>query len=461
MKALGWIVVVVTLCAVAAPAAGSGASWILFNATVVCMTAPDEAYDAIALIDDRIAAVGPLEALRPLADQNTRWSDLGGRAVYPGFIDAHTHLLDACGPVGLTVEQAQRLALSYGVTSAADMLITPGNLDELVAEAIRGNVRVRMSLYLAVNDPCGQAFGPWYLEYEPLTEIAPRLRVGGVKIFAERSSCGSEPIGMTFTPPLADHLSPAGETWYGSNIPLFGREELSEILAQATGDGFPVAIHAIGDAGIELALDALAEINLPLGPLRPMILHNTFLRDDLLPRFTRQGVIAAVETVNPCFVQFYDEMFPTIAHSLVRRWGDLSTMGTHMVSDSDWPWHEAGAFHPMSRLEGLVSASSIPSEYEQWMPCRPLSPGHVVTIWQGLRMMTTEAAYALHRDDELGSLEPGKLADLVILSGDPRATDPSELHRIEIDATIIAGTVEWEDGTVFSDESRLGPSSEI
>ncbi|MGD9676362.1 MAG: hypothetical protein AB7V19_06730, partial [Candidatus Bipolaricaulia bacterium] len=78
-----------------------------------------------------------------------------------------------------------------------------------------------------------------------------------------------------------------------------------------------------------------------------------------------------------------------------------------MVADSDWPWCDPGFLSPLVRLANLVSPENASPAYALWEPCGPLSPGQLVSVWQGLRMMTSEAAYALHCEDERGTLEVG------------------------------------------------------
>ena len=348
-------------------------------------------------------------------------------SVLPGFIDPHTHLLADASREGLSIAAAQTQAIACGITSAAEMLVRPDELPTFTAAAERGEVRLRTSLYLAYNDLCGTVLGPWYVEYEPFEEIAPRLRIAGVKVFAERSTCGDERAAISFSGALRPLLSPAGAFWYGEDRPLFTTAELAAIVRGAAERGFPVAIHAIGDAAVETALAALDAAGEKALALRPMVLHNLFLRDDLVPQFARLGVVAGVESTNACFVDVYDDLLPTLRTTLVRRWGDLVGSGAHVVADSDWPWCDPGFLSPLVRLANLVSPTHASPAYASWEPCEPLSSGQLVSVWQGLRMMTTEAAYALHCETELGTLESGKLADLVVLSANPLLVHPKDL----------------------------------
>ena len=424
-------------------------STVLFDGIVVTMVAEGDSHEAIAIADNKILAIGSNSEILTLVGPATQLIDLRGAVVYPGFIDPHTHILNDSWNRGLSPIESQDLALRYGVTSAADMYTGPDLVETYVQMANRGDMRVRFSLYLIYNTSCGEVLGHWYTSYEPLVEIAPRLRIGGVKIFSETSVCGDELIGISFTPELNTLLSPGGFEWYGSNHPLFSQDELAGVIRQAANDGFPVAIHAIGDGGVQLSLDALEEaLNGSSNGLRHAILHNLFIRDDLLSRFADLGVVAAVESMSSCFANFYRDLLPDSYKHIVRRWADLVATGAHVTADSDWPWSAEEAISPLFRLQALMSPENHSTSYEDWEPCGLLPVDQLLTAWQGLRMMTIEAATMLHRDHELGTLEPGKLADLVVLSEDPLHTSVESLTDIEVLLTMVDGIIEYQRHTV-------------
>lgn len=115
-----------------------------------------------------------------------------------------------------------------------------------------------------------------------------------------------------------------------------------------------------------------------------------------------------------------------------------------MTADSDWPWSAEEAISPLFRLQALMSPINHSQSYGDWEPCGLLPEDQLLTAWQGLRMMTIEAATMLHRDHELGTLEPGKLADLVVLSMDPLHTDVDQLTKIEVLLTMVDGVIEYQ-----------------
>jgi hypothetical protein len=325
------------------------------------------------------------------------------------------------------------------------MVVEPGDVERYIAMAQEGIVRVRTHLFLAYNDLCGDVYGPWYTTYTPLVEIAPRLAIGGVKVFVERSSCGPQRPAISFGDELRPLLSPAGAFWYGEDRPLFSTDELAAVVREAAGAGFPVAMHAIGDAAVETALRALFAAGPEAAALRPLVLHNLFVRDDLLPLYAEAGATALVEPVNACFVDTYDDMLPVAYADVVRRWGDLAASASSIAAGSDWPWGDAGSLDPLFRLANLVSRANASPAYASWEPCESLSSNQTVSVWQALRMMTASAAHALHEEDDIGTLEPGKLADLVVLSANPLTTPVAELSQLRVSMTLIGGQAEWRE----------------
>ena len=173
------------------------------------------------------------------------------------------------------------------------------------------------------------------------------------------------------------------------------------------------------------------------------ILHNLFIRDDLLPRYAELDIVAAIESVTPCFVPFYRDLLRLEDKHIVRRWRDLVESGAHVAANSDWPWCAEEAINPLFRLQALMVPDNRSASYGDWEPCGLLPEDQLLTAWQGLRMMTFEAAYMLHRDHELGTLEAGKLADLVVLSDNPLPVHSDDLTAIEYLMTLVGGVIEW------------------
>lgn len=435
------------------PRAGVHATAVFYGGTVVPMTAPSDVYEAIALAGNRILALGTNAEILALAGPDTQRTNLQGHAVYPGFIDPHTHLMQFAASQGFTWDSIQQFAFENGVTSAAEMFCNPQMLNDLVSYASSGALRLRLSPYLIYNDSCGAIWGTWYEQYPPFVELAPRLRVGGVKVFSEGSLCGNRGIAPVFSPALLRNfpLNPSPD--FRANELLLSREQLAAAIRRAQEKGYPVAIHAIGDVGVETSLRAIIDA-LAGRPntLRHTVMHNRFVRDDFLDLYAQYGITAMVEHASPCWWTMW---IPIVGEKNGEFFGwqrDLVETGAHVTSDSDWPCLGQQALGPLQLLPVMMDVGELDllREYE---PCSACPTHQTLSAWQGLRMMTVEAAYALHIEDELGSLEPGKLADLVILSADPLTAQPRDVSSIQVLLTMVDGVVEWRHGDFPAQQS--------
>lgn len=416
---------------------------ILHNAIIFTMEDYQVTAEALLIVGNRIEEIGDDETILAMADGNTEVIDLGGRVVFPGFLDPHTHLFNDAWKMDLSLDEAQQLALENGITAVSNMFTTPDDTESFIRYAKDGNMRIRLNLYLIYNDSCGNVWGTWYEAYEPGEELAPRLKVGGVKIFAERSVCGEQGIAPVFGPKLLKHFTEIGIEAWGENQPFFSEEDLREVTQHADDHGYQVAIHAIGDLGIETSLKAISSVLQGSNNTnRHMILHNHFIRNDMLDLYTEANIIALVEPTSPCQADSYAELVGQANRRLFKRWRKLVNTGIHVGLNSDWPYTGFDGLNPMRKLYAVVTGKNAFEHYEEIEPCRPPLKNRTVSLWQGLRMMTVEAAYAMHWEDQLGSIEVGKLADLVVLSENPFDVRPDEIKTIELLMTMVDGGIE-------------------
>jgi hypothetical protein len=428
--------------------AGAGetplATTVFFGGTVVSMTSPSDVYEAIAIAGNHVLALGTDAEIQALAGPDTQRIDLQGRTALPGFIDPHTHLMVHAPSQGLTWDGVQQLAFRNGVTAAAEMFCDQQLIDRLVDYASSGALRLRLFPFLAYGSSCGPIIGTWYEQYAPFAELAPRLRVGGVKMFAERSICGDTGIEPVFTLAMQARFPQDPSTDYRGNQLILSREQLATAIRRAQEKGYPVAIHAIGDAGVEASLlgvaDALAG---KPNTLRHMILHDRFIRDDLLGLYAQYGILAVIEPTTPCWWAAWIPLVGAENGRYFGRWKDLVESGAHVTCDSDALFCGEQGFAPIQRLAALIGTGEVEA-FGTFESCGPYPSDQTLSAWQGLRMMTTEAAYALHLEEELGTLEPGKLADLVVLSANPLEVEASAVGGVEVLLTMVDGVVEWQ-----------------
>lgn len=412
---------------------------ILHNAKIYTMADDASVNEAILVEGNRIIALGINEAILSMEDVNTDVFDLQGRTIFPGFIDPHTHLFGQAFGMGYDLDLIQQLALEVGVTSAAEMHVSEEQTEYYRQYAQSDNMRFRLYLYLNFNDSCGNVWGSWYEKYPPNVDIGPRLRVNGVKIFSEKSLCGANGAEPVFSNKLLKFFTPLGLAQWGNTQLLFSFDELKKIILQATDQGYQVAVHAIGDVGIETTLKAIESVlkssqDKKTNRYRHMVMHNHFLTDDLLHKYARNNIIALIEPPTTCQANNYAEGVGERNMKYFKRVDDLVETGAHVAIDSDWPI-VTQLLNPMNKLRAIVTgkAGTCPSDINLQR----------VSVFEGLKMMTSEAAYALHCEDHLGRLEIGKLADLVVLSQDPFEVVPDNIRDIQVLLTMVDGKIEF------------------
>jgi predicted amidohydrolase YtcJ len=164
---------------------------IFHNGAIVTMKADQPHAQALAIQGETILAVGTDEGILPLQRPETQVVDLASRTMLPGFIDGHTHVLRSADRSGKTLDEAMELALSYGLTTVNEMEADEPFLDQLRAAERERRLRLRVNVFPDYNAPFlddeGNTIymGVWFPERGPILESGRRLRIPGIKIFAD------------------------------------------------------------------------------------------------------------------------------------------------------------------------------------------------------------------------------------------------------------------------------------
>ncbi len=420
---------------------GDQASVIFHNGVILTMESGAKAA-AIAIKDEYILAVGDDTEVMAYAGSGTALIDLQGRTLMPGFVDGHSHNFSSTWRNDL--EGGQTYLLSRGITTTAEMSGDEALMQELQALDEQGKLRMRISLYPSHVDVCGGVMGDWYWpNYPPSRELGAMLQIPGVKMFNDGGACNRAAVSFEY---------PGG----GHGDLYFQADELSAMIIEAQNRGYQVAIHGTGDRAIEVNLDAI-EIALGGGPntIRHRIEHNSLVRDDMLTRYTEVDVVAMIFGSFPaCFFNSPGYVTPGPYRAWEWRWRSLidANPGVHFAWHADTP--PLGDPNPMRHLHGFVTRRELSGESEGTGPllvgggavCEPpdWAIGDLLTVEEALPLMTIESAYAVWRDDEIGSLKPGKLADLIILSDNPLEVGPDDaLLDIQVLMTMVGGKVEY------------------
>jgi predicted amidohydrolase YtcJ len=252
------------------------------------------------------------------------------------------------------------------------------------------------------------------------------LRIGGIKLFADGA------LGPRTAAMLAPYENEPGNV----GISTTERETLIETVLACNTHGLAAYIHAIGDRANHDVLDAFELSKRQAAPnrrpLRNRVEHAQILHPTDIARFAELDVIASVQ---PIHATQDIEMANT-------HWGarsatayctrSLRDSGAHLAFGSDSPVED---FNPLVGMHAAVTrqrANGFPGP-EGWYPEQR------VGIDDAIRAYTLGAAYAGGMEHEIGSLEAGKLADLVVLSHDITAIRPSELLGVQVQRVMLNG----------------------
>jgi predicted amidohydrolase YtcJ len=258
------------------------------------------------------------------------------------------------------------------------------------------------------------------------------LRIGGVKIFADGA------LG----PQSAHMLSPYEGTTGEFGVPTHTAAELYNLVRRAHQAGLSVAVHAIGDAANRAVLDAIEHARSsgsgPPPALPDRIEHVQLLHSEDLPRLARLGIVASMQPIHATSDMEMAERHWGRRCDLAYAWRSILDSGARLAFGSDCP---VEILDPLAGIHAAVTrrrADGSPGP-EGWIPAQRL------TVAGAVHAYTLGAAYASGETDLKGSLAPGKLADLVVLSRDIFAIDPVEILDARVEMTVVDGQIAYRD----------------
>ncbi len=322
-----------------------------------------------------------------------------------------------------------RILNRAGLTSVRYAGSTPDLLRALQALREQGRLTVRVSLLLRPgrDTPAAglaEALAAWGVGPDEGDEW---LRVGGVKLGVDG---GFEGGWMT-----EPYREPWGEGGTYTGLQTMERDHYVEVVRELNRLGWRVATHAVGDAAIDLVLDAYAaaDADEPIVSERWVIEHGFIPRDDQFARMRELGL--AVSAQNHLYLA---------APSLVEYWGPTRAAWTTPVAayveqgipvslGTDSPVIPYNPFWVLYHFatRGTISAGVM-------------GPDQALSVEQVLRLSTAANAYLTFEEEWKGTLEPGMLADLLVLPENPLTMDPEGLEDLRPDLTVVGGRVVWD-----------------
>lgn len=212
----------------------------------------------------------------------------------------------------------------------------------------------------------------------------------------------------------------------------YTREQLTEIVGAYFPKGWQMACHVQGDAGADTILDVYEEALRahPRDDHRLRLEHVGAIRDDQLQRAHDLGVTCSlfVDQIHYWGDIVVDGLFGPERGNRWMPCGSAVATGMRISLHNDPP---VTPEEPLRNISVAVTRTA-PSG-------RVIGPEQRITVDQAIRAQTIDAAWQLHSDDVIGSLEVGKYADMVVLSADPRTVPPEQIADLEVRATYLAG----------------------
>jgi len=242
-----------------------------------------------------------------------------------------------------------------------------------------------------------------------------------------------------YSPPNAqdaDDLQPVGQTAQRRGYLRYAPGKMAEVFADLHSRDLQIAVHANGDAAIDQVLDdfAKAQQATPRDDPRLVIIHAQMARDDQLQRMHEMGVVPSFFMLHTFY--YGDEHAATFLGP--RRAARISPARSAQDLDVRFTFHTDSPVVPVDSM--LLLWSAVNRITRNGME---LGPEQRISPLEGLRAMTINAAHQYFQETQKGSIEPGKLADLVVLSGNP-IENPAGIRDVRIDETVVGGKIVYQ-----------------
>jgi predicted amidohydrolase YtcJ len=314
-----------------------------------------------------------------------------------------------------------KLFTSRGVTSACDADASPEDVQGYQDARDAGELAMRV--YCHVSAPSLDHFMAAGIHSGFGDEW---VRIGGVKQYADGSI--SERTAWLSQPYIGIPNNYVG-------LQLSSREQLYETSRKAHAGGWRLATHANGDLAIDRILGVYEQVQkeLPKKDPRFRIEHCTLLTDALIQRMRALQVVPVPFS---CYVYFHGDVMHFYGQARTQHMFPMRSFLDAGLRPTDSSDYTASPSDPMMWLQSQLTRTDLKGNV--W------GANQRITLQEAIRCGTVNGAYAAFEEDLKGSIQPGKLADLVVLAQDPFMADPSELLKIRVERTMVGGIWKYE-----------------
>lgn len=316
--------------------------------------------------------------------------------------------------ISRALEECARL----GLTSVHDAGV--GNAEIAAYHALLQQGRIPVRVYAMLSNQT--ALVDTWLARGP--EIGDFLTIRSIKAYAD-GALGSR--GAALLAPYADEKAASG-------LMITGRDAIEAVSVKAAARGFQVNTHAIGDRGNRETLDAYAAALKGPNNKRFRVEHAQVIAPEDFVKFQKYSIIASMQPTHATSDMGWaaDRLGPDRVKGAYA-WQTLIKLGVHLASGSDFPVELANP------IDGFYAA--VTRQDKQGKPAGGWFPDQRLSREEALRSFTLEGAFAAFEETTRGSLEVGKLADLVILSADIMTIPAPEILKTRATMTVVGGKI--------------------
>jgi Tol biopolymer transport system component/predicted amidohydrolase YtcJ len=433
---------------------------IFYNGTLITIEESQPQVEALAVGGGLIQAVGSDEEILALRGTNSVLVDLQGKTMLPGFVEGHTHYIINSVESGKPWQEIMDTLVGFGLTSVTEMRGNRPFMETMLQAEQDGDLRVRVNVFPEYNygflDNGRSIIDPaWHLDHDPILDPARMLRIPGVKIFADGAGVpgrGCAYKSFPFPANITDIWPTVWDTCGSAYGDLYLTEaQLTEAIQDIQDRGYRAAFHTMGDATVDAILNALETVlaGESNSKYRHQIQHNSTLRPDQIERYAQMDILASVRgAFNVCDAEEYVGLLGEEHYEWAGNRFALADIDIHAYAEGDFgrgdPYDitRVNPLNPVRTLYGMVThqqarADGSICEPPEWVARHPIS------VERALEMLTIDPAYAVSMEDYIGSLKPGKYADLIILSDNPLTVNPDDLGDLTVWMTMVGGKVEY------------------
>src|SRR5690348_771489 len=364
----------------------------------------------------------------------------GGRIENGLFVDNASGLIEKAVPaptpedLDRALAKAQEILLGYGVTGVGSMSTTLADWNAMRRAGEAGRLQVRLMVYADELKLLGAEPKPTPWLY------GDRLRMVGIKFYAD-GALGSR--GAWLKQPYADKSDTRGLQFHSD-------AEMLQLADTAASHGFQIATHAIDDAANAQVISTYEAMSRKYGRDRRWRIEHFQIVDPAdIPRIAPAGIIASMQPTH----QTSDRVMAEKRLGPKRlagayAWQTVLKSGAYLAFGSDFPVESP---NPFPGLSAAVSRQDM-----QGQPPGGWIPAERLTFAQALAAFTRGAAYAGFSEDRIGSLEPGKWADFILIDRDPTKVDPIALGNTQVLETWVGGKRVWQRAAAMVSPAERG-----